>query len=125
MDDDLAGELNVFLCVLPMFHVFRLAVITYAQLRRGSAVVSTGRFELEGYYNNLEATKQTLGNEGCVHTGDLGYFDEIGQLYVVDRMKELIKYKGYKVAPAALEDLLVSHPEIQDVVVIRITCMIL
>ncbi|RHN60679.1 hypothetical protein MtrunA17_Chr4g0028441 [Medicago truncatula] len=49
MDDDLAGELNVFLCVLPMFHVFRLAVITYAQLRRGSAVVSTGRFELEGF----------------------------------------------------------------------------
>ncbi|XP_039688678.1 4-coumarate--CoA ligase-like 7 [Medicago truncatula] len=77
---------------------------------------------MQGYYNNLEATKQTLGNEGCVHTGDLGYFDEIGQLYVVDRMKELIKYKGYKVAPAALEDLLVSHPEIQDVVVILTYC---
>ncbi|RHN60677.1 hypothetical protein MtrunA17_Chr4g0028431 [Medicago truncatula] len=51
MDDDLAGELNnVFFCVLPMFiHVFRLVVITYAQLRRGSTVVSTGRFELEGF----------------------------------------------------------------------------
>ncbi|XP_023744862.1 probable CoA ligase CCL7 [Lactuca sativa] len=73
---------------------------------------------MKEYFHNKEATEQTMDKQGWLHTGDLGYFDEQGRIYVVDRLKELIKYKGYQVAPAELEGLLVSHPEIMDAAVV-------
>jgi 4-coumarate--CoA ligase len=53
-----------------------------------------------------------------LYTGDIGYIDEDDELFIVDRLKELIKYKGFQVAPAELEALLLSHPKISDAAVV-------
>ena len=71
-----------------------------------------------GYLNNPEATAATIDAEGWLHTGDIGHIDEQGHLHVVDRLKELIKYKGFQVAPAELEALLLTHPDVADAAVI-------
>ncbi|KJH40150.1 hypothetical protein DICVIV_13920 [Dictyocaulus viviparus] len=72
-----------------------------------------------GYLGKPDATKATIIN-GWLHTGDIGYIDEYRNLFIVDRLKELIKVKGLQVAPAELEDLLISHPLILDAAVIGI-----
>ncbi|XP_074263864.1 peroxisomal OPC-8:0-CoA ligase 1-like [Silene latifolia] len=73
---------------------------------------------MKGYFNNPEATANTITSDGWLKTGDICYIDEDGYLFVVDRLKELIKYKGYQVAPAELEALLLTHPQIADAAVI-------
>src|SRR5262249_37832500 len=73
---------------------------------------------MKGYLNRPEATAQMIDTAGWLHTGDLGYADEEGFFYVVGRLKELIKYKGFQVAPAELEAVLLSHPAVADVAVI-------
>ena len=55
------------------------------------------RFRYTGYLNKPEATAQTIDSEGWVHTGDAGHYDEEGYFYIVDRIKELIKYSGFQV----------------------------
>ncbi|KAJ1298940.1 hypothetical protein BS78_01G492500 [Paspalum vaginatum] len=77
-----------------------------------------GPYVMKGYFKNTEATQSTKTPDGWLKTGDLCYIDEDGYLFVVDRLKELIKYKGYQVPPAELEALLLTHPEIADVAVI-------
>ncbi|XP_056845091.1 OPC-6:CoA ligase isoform X5 [Raphanus sativus] len=72
----------------------------------------------KGYFKNQEATNETINAEGWLKTGDLCYIDDDGFVFVVDRLKELIKYKGYQVPPAELEALLVTHPDILDAAVI-------
>ncbi|KAG9447214.1 hypothetical protein H6P81_013342 [Aristolochia fimbriata] len=73
---------------------------------------------MAGYLGNEESTAATLTSEGWLKTGDICYFDEDGFLYIVDRLKELIKYKAYQVPPAELEALLQSHPQIADAAVV-------
>jgi acyl-CoA synthetase (AMP-forming)/AMP-acid ligase II len=71
-----------------------------------------------GYLNNPEATAQAIEPDGFVHTGDIGRADGDGNLYIVDRVKEIIKYNAYQVAPAELEGLLLAHPAVLDVAVV-------
>ena len=76
---------------------------------------------MKGYLNQPEATARTIDHAGWLHTGDLAQADEHGSLRIVDRVKELIKYKGYQIAPAELEGLLLTHPAIADAAVIPVT----
>ncbi|CAN6444720.1 unnamed protein product [Victoria cruziana] len=73
---------------------------------------------MKGYHSNAEATMLALDEEGWLKTGDLCYIDDDGYLFVVDRLKELIKYKGFQVPPAELEALLLAHPQIVDAAVV-------
>ncbi|HEX8096894.1 MAG TPA: 4-coumarate--CoA ligase family protein [Pyrinomonadaceae bacterium] len=73
---------------------------------------------MKGYLNNPEATARTIDAEGWLHTGDVGYADEESNFFIVDRVKELIKYKGFQVAPAELEAVLLTHPAVADAAVI-------
>ena len=72
----------------------------------------------KGYHNNAEGTRNALTPDGYFKTGDIGYQDKDGNFFITDRVKELIKYKGFQVAPAELEGLLTSHPAIEDVAVV-------
>ena len=73
---------------------------------------------MRGYRNHPEATARTIDPDGWLRTGDLCYLDADGYLFVVDRLKELIKYKGAQVAPAELEQLLCAHPAVADAAVV-------
>ncbi len=73
---------------------------------------------MKGYWNNPKETADCLTPDGWLHTGDIARFDEDSYLYLIERKKEMIKYKGYQVAPAELEALLYEHPAVADAAVI-------
>jgi acyl-CoA synthetase (AMP-forming)/AMP-acid ligase II len=75
---------------------------------------------MSGYLNNEEATRHTIDEDGWLHTGDVAEIDEDGYYSIVDRLKELIKYKGFQVPPAELEAILIAHPAISDCAVIGV-----
>ncbi|KAM3414942.1 hypothetical protein BST61_g10082 [Cercospora zeina] len=74
----------------------------------------------KGYLNNVEGTRNALTEDGYFRTGDVGYQDQNGNFYITDRVKELIKYKGFQVPPAELEGYLVAHEKIDDVAVLGV-----
>ena len=75
---------------------------------------------MKGYLGRAQETGEMLDDDGWLHTGDIGVVDGDGYLKITDRLKELIKYKGFQVPPAELEALLVTHPKVADVAVIGV-----
>lgn len=75
---------------------------------------------MRGYFNNPQATAASIDEDGWFKTGDIGMVDEDGSWYITDRLKELIKYKGFQVAPAELEAVLLTHPSVADAAVIGV-----
>jgi len=73
-----------------------------------------------GYFNDTEKTQKCLSDDGWLRTGDLAYYDKDGFFYITDRIKELIKVRGFQVAPAELEELLLMNEHVQDVAVIQV-----
>lgn len=71
-----------------------------------------------GYHNNTEATAQSITPDGWFKTGDIGFQDEEGNLFITDRLKDLIKFKGFQIPPAEVESVLLEHPLVHDVAVI-------
>ena len=90
-----------------------------AEGERGELCVR-GENVMKGYFNNPAATDQTIDPDGWLHTGDVAVVDADGDFTIVDRVKELIKYKGYQVPPAELEALLLSHDAVADAAVIPV-----
>ena len=73
---------------------------------------------MKGYLNRPDATRAMIDEDGWLHSGDIGYADADGCFFVVDRLKELIKYKGLQIAPAEIEAVLLAHPAIADAAVV-------
>jgi acyl-CoA synthetase (AMP-forming)/AMP-acid ligase II len=97
--------------------------VTRAPLPDGSdgEIAIRGPQVMSGYLNDPEATAAAIDADGWLHTGDLGHIDADGRLHLVDRLKELIKVRGFQVPPAELEAVLVSHPAVADAAVIPVT----
>ncbi len=107
--------------VVPNTQVKIVDVATGAEAPQGKEgeLLIRGPQIMKGYLNQPEETAACLDREGWYHTGDVGYVDGDGYFFIVDRTKELIKYKGLQVAPAELEALLVTHPAVLDAAVVR------
>ena len=107
--------------VVPNTEVRIVDVVSGADVAQGQEgeLLIRGPQIMKGYLNQPEATAEAIDAERWYHSGDVGYLDGEGWFYIVDRTKELIKYKGMQVAPAELEALLLTHPAVLDAAVIR------
>jgi fatty-acyl-CoA synthase len=107
----------------PLFTDVRLAGaqggVVAEPLARGEVCVR-GPNVMKGYWNQPEATAAAIDSEGWFHTGDLGYVDEDGFLYIVDRVKDMVLTGGENVYPAEVEGALFQHPAVADVAVVGV-----
>jgi acyl-CoA synthetase (AMP-forming)/AMP-acid ligase II len=105
---------------LPNTEVRVLDVVSLAELgsNEEGEICVRGPQVMKGYLSRPDATAAMIDADGWLHTGDIGFADEHGCFFIVDRLKELIKYKGMQIAPAELEAVLLGHPSIADAAVI-------
>ncbi|XP_011872355.1 PREDICTED: 4-coumarate--CoA ligase 1-like [Vollenhovia emeryi] len=75
---------------------------------------------MTGYYKNPEATKNTIDKEGWMHSGDIGYVDDDGELFIIYRINDLIKYRNYQISPGQIENVLTSHPAVLEAAVVGV-----
>lgn len=87
---------------------------------KSGEICITGSSLFREYFNNPEETKLAIDDEGWFHTGDVGQLDEEGNLKIVDRIKELIKFKHFSVFPADIECCLMSHSAVKEIVVVPV-----
>ena len=73
-----------------------------------------------GYFNNPEANKNIIGENDWLHTGDIGYFDTEGFLYVIDRKKDIMKYMNYHISPSEIENVIMKHEGVVNVCVVPV-----
>lgn len=106
--------------VVPNTEAKIVDAVTQAELgpNQEGEICIRGPQVMKGYLNRPDATAKMIDAEGWLHTGDIGYADERGSVFVIDRVKELIKYKGLQIAPAELEALLLTHPAVADAAVV-------
>lgn len=83
----------------------------------GEICVKKHNVAWQGYYNNPESTSKTVDSDGFTHTADMGYVDEDHYLYVIDRVKDVMKYHGYKYSPHQIESIVAEIPDVVDVCV--------
>ena len=102
---------------------FRIRVVrpdgSDAAIGESGEIIGCGPFSMSGYYQRADITEQTV-RDGWIHTGDIGYLDEDGFLYLVDRIKDMIDSGGVKVYPRDIEEVAARHPEILEVAVFGI-----
>jgi len=105
---------------VPNTEVKILDIVTGAELgsNQEGEICIRGPQVMKGYLNRPDATAAMIDPDGWLHTGDVGYADSDGCFFIVDRVKELIKYKGLQVAPAELEAVLLGHPSVADAAVV-------
>ncbi|CAG2116448.1 unnamed protein product, partial [Medioppia subpectinata] len=102
----------------PHFEDFRQAYGHLLPANCMGEICVTGPTLFKGYHNNIEATNETIDCDNFLHTGDLGYYDQNDNLFIVDRIKLLLKTDGMQVSPTELETIFLTHIAVQEVTVI-------
>ncbi|XP_071080194.1 probable 4-coumarate--CoA ligase 1 [Haliotis cracherodii] len=107
---------------LPLTHSKVVDPVTGADLGPGEEgeVCVKGPQVMMGYLNNRTSTQAAFTSDAWLRTGDLGFYDDDGHYYIVDRLKDIIKFKGYQISPCHLENIILSHPDVEDAAVVGI-----